>query len=82
MSASYEWTEYHLTTSGWVTGTEKTDFDRSDVTPPSDRVLSVRYIEEHTGYGGGSRHQETWRSQDTDQINALLAIHGDPPAHL
>ena len=43
MTASYEWTEYHLTPLGWVRGTVKTDFDREDVEPPADRILSVRY---------------------------------------
>jgi hypothetical protein len=49
MTASREWTEYHLTPAGWMRGSEKTDFDQNEVTPPADRVLTMRYVEEHAG---------------------------------
>jgi hypothetical protein len=82
MTASYEWTEYHLTPLGWVRGTVKTDFDREDVEPPADRILSVRYIEEHTGYGGGRRHEERWRSDDGTAVDASLKEYGPAPSRL
>lgn len=83
MTASYEWTEHHLTPTGWIRGSEKTDFSpRVDVDPPEDRVLSVRYIDEQTGYGGGQRHEEVWRSDDAAKMEALLGRHGPAPSRL
>ncbi len=83
MAASNEWTEYHLTPSGWVTGTEKTDFRRDDVDPPQDRVLTIRYVETLNGYGGGSKgHHEVWRSAEDTSVNTLLAKYGQAPMSL
>ena len=42
MSASNEWSEYHLTPNGWVEGSEKLDFSRTERPAPADRVLTVR----------------------------------------
>lgn len=43
MAASNEWDEWHLTPSGWVKGTEKTDFALNEVPPPKDRVATFKY---------------------------------------
>jgi hypothetical protein len=82
MTASREWTEYHLTPAGWMRGSEKTDFDQNEVTPPADRVLTMRYVEEHAGYSGSQDHEEVWRSEDAAEVKTLLDQHGPAPSHL
>jgi hypothetical protein len=54
MSASREWTEWHLTPSGWQRGSKETDFaPATKVEPPEDRVLSCVYKETvASSYGG------------------------------
>lgn len=42
MAKSREYREWHLTPSGWVMGTDKTDTTTDEVEPPSDRVLTVQ----------------------------------------
>jgi hypothetical protein len=84
MSASNEWTEWHLTPRGWERGTEKQDFGRVDREPPADRVLTVVYGQ----FMGSSfsRMQEsldtTWQSHDTAAIAALKDKFGPPPQEL
>lgn len=46
MSASKEWTEWHLTPTGWVQGTTKTDSSIRVEAPPAAVLASYRYIEE------------------------------------
>lgn len=82
MSASYEWTEWHLTPAGWVRGSERTDFGREEVEPPSDRVVTVRYIDENSGYKAHQSHSEEWRSDDDVAVKSLLDQYGPAPAHL
>lgn len=41
MSASNEWTIYHLTPRGWEKGTEKSDFARTDRPRPVDTVQTL-----------------------------------------
>lgn len=80
MSASYEWTEWHLTPIWWVRGSERTDFGREVVEPPADRVLTVRYIDEHNGYCARQSNSDEWRSQDEGAVQSLLDQHGHAPA--
>jgi hypothetical protein len=49
---SYEWTEYHLTPAGWVTGAYRTDSDRShnEVPRPDNAVKTVRVTEHYTDH--------------------------------
>ena len=82
MTASYEWTEYHLTPRGWESGSEKTDFGCRDVSPPVDRVMSVRYIQEHNGYSMGDRFEETFRASDEITLEGLRRKFGQPPQSL
>lgn len=43
MSASREWTEWHLTPSGWKSGTNKSDgVGITNSSPPNDRILTIR----------------------------------------
>lgn len=81
MSASNEWTEWHLTPRGWEEGTCKTDFKLTEVSPPEDRVLTTRYWEflssRYSEADIGSK--EIWRCQNDDQITALLTEFGPCP---
>lgn len=84
MSASDEWTEWHLTPTGWQRGTEKEDFRRTDREPPEDRVLTVRWSE-HLGHHFGAMHrahEETWRSPDAERVATLLTEFGEALANL
>ena len=79
MSATNEWTEWHLTPSGWVRGTEREDFVGLTERPtPDDRVLTMKY----TSYSSSiyqpveSTWTELWRSPDEDEVNLLLEQFG------
>jgi hypothetical protein len=86
MSLSYEWTEYHLTPNGWESGSGR--YDGQGTTPkdpPTNRVLTVRWIEDYPsgGYGKPHKvHEELWRSADTQTIEKLNKRFGDPPKQL
>jgi hypothetical protein len=85
MSASNEWTEWHLTPRGWERGTEKLDFSGiSEVSPPPDRVLTVRWCF-YLGYSLGKPdqyHEEVWHSSDQNLIDILKKRFGEPPKSL
>lgn len=85
MSASNEWTEWHLTPRGWERGTEQIDFGDPQVKEtPTDRVLSFKYRE----YMGSmySRTERTcaeiWRGSDETSIAGLLVKFGTAPRRL
>lgn len=62
MAASNEWDEWHLTPTGWVQGTEKTDFAYKEVDPPVDRVATYIY-QEYVGSVHSGTHiswEEIW----------------------
>ena len=84
MSASNEWTIWHLTPRGWDRGTEKEDFQRTDRDPPADRVLSVKWIEYmgHTFGALQSYHEEVWRHPDTEFIAKLINDYGEAPKYI
>ncbi|TVZ48644.1 hypothetical protein [Olleya sp. Hel_I_94] len=48
MALSKEYTYWHLTQNGWVSGDSKTDFNRWSITAPDDTVLTVVYHEKVT----------------------------------
>jgi hypothetical protein len=85
MSFSKEWTEWHLTPRGWESGSEYVDFGNLTAKePPSDRVLTIRWLEEQTSpYAKMYRGHETmWESQDKETIAKLRKQFGEPPSHL
>jgi hypothetical protein len=82
MSASYEWTEWHLTPAGWIRGSERTDFSKTIKEPPTDRVLTVTYTDENSGYSAHQSHSEDWRGEDADSVAALLEQYGPAPKQL
>lgn len=85
MSASHEWTDWHLTPTGWVEGTSKLDSGATHEKPvPADRVLTVRW-DEFLGAVQGKMHRthkEQWRSNDGALVAQLLAQFGPAPRSL
>lgn len=67
MSASHEWTEWHLTTGGWVRGTEKTDLTFKVVLPPPNALATFIYSEEIT-FSGRPDEKVTckWKAPSAD----------------
>jgi hypothetical protein len=45
MSATNEWTEWHLTPKGWKRGTEKEDHATQHLPVPHDAVCTYRWTE-------------------------------------
>lgn len=84
MSASNEWTEWHLTPRGWEEGTCKTDTALNEVTPPRDRFLTMKYQEflSSTYSKADIGTKEIWRSSDGLAIENLLRQFGPCPNHL
>ena len=75
MAASKEWTEWHLTNNGWISGTQKRD-NGVIITKetPTGRVISFRFNEE---FNMGSAQpytfvEEIWRSDQEVLIKNLL----------
>jgi hypothetical protein len=85
MSASDEWTEYHLTPRGWEMGSDRVDGQGTTLKdPPADRVVTVRW-REYLGsvYGKMKKyHEDVWESDDKAAIGELRRKFGDPPAEL
>ncbi|MBY5784389.1 hypothetical protein HFN62_11635 [Rhizobium leguminosarum] len=81
MSASNEWTEWHLTPRGWEEGDSKTDFNSISKPTPTDRVETVEHREFiASAYSGlNVTNNVTWSSGDTKAIAALRAKFGDAP---
>jgi len=85
MSHSNEWTDWHLTPEGWVSGSERTDGVGIEEKPiPPDRVLTKRWVEEQSSpFSSMYRGLETkWESDDKEAIQALLEKFGTCPEHL
>lgn len=84
MGLSKEWTEWHLTASGWIAGDQKTDFASQQKDTPDGTVLSVRYSEFQVYERGPLKveTQEQWRSPDAEIVSRLVGQFGDPPLHL
>ncbi|MGM9480287.1 translation initiation factor 1 [Roseateles sp. NT4] len=84
MSASNEWTDWHLTPAGWVKGTESTDFGGTVRERPADAVCTYRWREHLSStYSKVERGlDEIWRSTDKVAIQALTAKFGACPQRL
>ena len=85
MAASRQWTEWHLTPAGWISGSSRRNGEgnvwRDE---PQDRVLPLVY-QEQTDKAHPQPHpsvQESWRSKTATTIDQLLALHGPCPARL
>ena len=84
MSASNEWTEWHLTPRGWVRGAEKEDFRKIEHDPPPDRVKTVRWHDYwSSSFSKPDRyHSDEWSSEDKAAVAALETKFGPPPSNL
>jgi len=88
MAISRQWTEWHLTPAGWVSGSSRRDGEgnvwRDE---PGDRVVTFVY-QEQIDKAHPAAHatvQESWRSKAAGaaaHIEALLAQHGACPRKL
>jgi len=93
MAISRQWTEWHLTPAGWVSGSSRRDGEgnvwRDE---PNDRVITFVYQEQtnnaQTDIAHPAQHatvQESWRLKvagATANIEQLLAQHGPCPQNL
>lgn len=85
MSASNEYTEWHLTTQGWERGSERVDFGNTTKRePPSERLLTVKYWEYmSSGFSKLDKGQtELFRCGDEEKVASMLQLYGEPPKHL
>jgi hypothetical protein len=85
MSASHEWTEYHLMPRGWEQGSWKIDFgDVHKKDPPPDRFLTCVYHEKLSSvFSKMNRYvDETWRSNDSAKLSELSKEFGECPNSL
>ncbi len=85
MSASNEWTEWHLTARGWEEGSTRIDGSPiKHLSPPSDRVLTCKYYEylssPFSQFDKGVK--EIWRSSEEQLIADLLEKYGLCPEKL
>ncbi len=82
MSASNEWTEWHLTPRGWEKGSTKIDFKGTTTKePPEDRVITYCYSEyQSSGFGSVDKgHKIVWSSENDEEIDTLTSKHGKCP---
>ena len=88
MAISRQWTEWHLTPGGWVSGSSRRDGEgnvwRDE---PEDRIITFVY-QEQTGKPDAEPRvtvQESWQSKAAGasaDIENLLAQHGPCPQKL
>jgi hypothetical protein len=79
MAISNEWEEWHLTPKGWVAGTENTDFNRTQVSPPNNRVATYIYCELVRAFRKIEfTWQKTW-GNDNVVVSTLLELFGTYP---
>lgn len=84
MSASLEWTEWHLTASGWFRGTTKSETQMTSVAGPVGSVATYQYIEEHSGYGKGTERTQriSGPNVNEEEFERLIGLHGGCSQHL
>jgi hypothetical protein len=81
MAVSKQWTEWHLTPCGWISGSTRRDVWRDE---PEERVITFVY-QEQVDKAHPEPHatvQESWRSKTSTQVEQLLAQHGPCPRKL
>jgi len=83
MAASREWTEWHLTPSGWVAGNTKLDGPYRERPTPADRVKTCEYREELSSiYSTNERTVRLLWEGDSEQAAALEAMYGPCPEEI
>lgn len=85
MAISKQWTEWHLTPGGWVSGSSRRDGEgnvwRDE---PEQRVITFVYQELVDPAHPEPRVsvQESWRSKTAPDIEELIEAHGPCPRRL
>lgn len=85
MSASHEWSVWHLTPRGWEQGNWKIDFGNvHEKDTPPDRVLTCRYHEKMSSVFSKMEKyvNEEWRSDNENLVREFLENFGDCPEYL
>ena len=86
MAASFEWTEWHLTSFGWIRGSEKTDSTSCIVEKPPEAIASYRYSEEFSSVHSKVDAKSVCLSHASPHLQAALseaiAKYGECPLRL
>lgn len=83
MSASLEWTEWHLTPEGWKRGTIKSEKGIQQTGEPVGSVARFQYVEDHSGYGRDtSILTHTSSPVDLQAFEHLISLYGTCPTSL
>lgn len=84
MTASLEYTDWHLTKDGWLRGSEKTDSGLKLEEPPADRIATFRYSEEISYIGPTEeRLEKTWMRRDSsEELKRAIEKYGECPRRL
>jgi hypothetical protein len=85
MSRDYTEHEYHLTTSGWISGTTSICGKTQEVSPPADRLETcLEYIDTSSDWDPPVEYlKTTWRSETfTDEARAELYKKFPPPKYV
>lgn len=84
MSASYEYTEWHLTDAGWVRGTTKTDSAFHHLERPADAIATFVYSEEISYFGPvDEKIKRQWVCDGVeDEVARTILIFGNCPRSL
>ena len=85
MSASHEWTEWHLTHRGWEQGSWKIDFGSVNHKGyPADRVLTCQYhVRLSSSFSQYQRYvDEIWQSDNETVVKELIQKFGECPERL
>jgi hypothetical protein len=81
MSLSSEHFDHHLTPNGWVDGTQHLDFSNNVVAVPDDTLMTVQEHRKISHYMADEDVwcTETWRSNNTEAVEAAIAKYGAEP---
>ncbi len=84
MSASLEYTEWHLTPTGWIRGTTKTDSTYKSSVRPLTALATFIYSEEISYFGpADEKVAESWlKGGAASECDAAITLHGECPRHL
>ena len=85
MTLRTEWTEWHLTPSGWKVGSQRVEGVGTALKDnPVDRVITYRWLEEQSNaYSQPFRGGEViWQSSNEHEIARLEKAFGLPPKRL
>jgi len=85
MSTSNEWTEWHLTSEGWLRGSKRMDFQPvKNVETPENRVKTCKYCEyQSSAFSSVNKSVSVeWVSDKEELIAELEAQYGFCPNRL